>query len=319
VIVSRRLVLSFAVGAMLIASAPAARAEQQDALRTARAEKLFDDAKRLLEQGHVKEACAAFADSRRLDPQVGTLLNLALCHEREGKIASAWAEYNGVVEGATRAAQPKRAEFAKARARALEPRLARVTFVVDRASLANLRMTIDGETVDASLLDGTPVPIDSGSHTAVVSADGKQPATFTFTVPENPSVTSVQIPVLRAAPVAAQPSPKNGATDPPKRSGIPLSTWGWGATGVGAAAIVAGGVFGGLALSKKSDADEACPTERCLTRDGYEASEAASTHATISTVLVAAGAALVAGGVTLVLLAPRSRAAATTNGLVVRF
>jgi hypothetical protein len=316
--VARRIALSFAAFAMLIAGAGEARAEQQDALRTARAEKLFDDAKRLLEQGHVKEACASFAESRKLDPQVGTLLNLALCHEREGKIASAWAEYNGVVESATRSAQPKRAEFAKARARALEPRLARVTFTLDRASLANLRMTIDGEAVDPSLLDGTPVPVDAGAHTAVVSADGKEPATVAFDVPDSPSVTSVKIPVLKIAPVSHAAPPKDGVTAPPP-SGIPLSTWGWGAAGVGGAALIAGGVFGGLAISKKSDADAGCPTERCATQDGFEANESASTHATISTVLVIAGAALALGGVTLVLLRPRSRTAEAANGLVVRF
>lgn len=307
--------------AAVIGLAPDARAQQQDALRTARAQKLFDDAKRLLDEGHVADACAAFAESRRLDAQLGTLLNLALCHEREGKIASAWAEYNGVVEGATRAAQPKRADFAKARARALEPRLARVTFVHDRTSLVNLRMTIDGQPVETSLLDGTPVPVDPGTHTAVVSAEGRQSAGITFVVPDGPSTTEVKIPVMTNALPPPQPAKDGPADRTPSRS--PLATVGWAAVGVGTAGLVAGGAFGVLALSKRSDADAGCTTDRCLTQESYQANEDAARHATVSTVLVVAGAALLAGGIALVVLRPQARSnapsATTADGLVVRF
>ena len=81
------------------------------------AESLFQQARDLLEQGKVAEACPKFAESQRLDPATGTLLGLALCHEQEGKLASAWAEFVEAQGMAKRDGQQKRQQFAKQKAR----------------------------------------------------------------------------------------------------------------------------------------------------------------------------------------------------------
>src|SRR5262245_5300846 len=57
----------------------------------AAAEARFREARALLQENRVSEACAKFAESNRLDPSSGTLLNLANCHKTEGKLATAWA------------------------------------------------------------------------------------------------------------------------------------------------------------------------------------------------------------------------------------
>ena len=61
---------------------------------TAMAEALFKEGKKLLAEQKVPEACRKFESSYRIDPAPGTLINLALCHEQEGKLATAWGEFN---------------------------------------------------------------------------------------------------------------------------------------------------------------------------------------------------------------------------------
>src|SRR4051812_24565538 len=85
----------FALIACLLApSALAAQASEGSEMRGTASQALFDEGRRLLEAGNYVEACAKLDESYRLDAAAGTLLNLALCHEQQGRSASAWFEYH---------------------------------------------------------------------------------------------------------------------------------------------------------------------------------------------------------------------------------
>jgi hypothetical protein len=57
----------------------------------AAAEALFLDGRRLMDLGKIDEACAKFDASEKPSPALGTLMNLADCEEKRGRIATAWA------------------------------------------------------------------------------------------------------------------------------------------------------------------------------------------------------------------------------------
>ena len=59
----------------------------------AAAEQLFEQARALFDKGNFADACPRFGASYKLDPALGTLLNMATCYEMLGHIASAWGHY----------------------------------------------------------------------------------------------------------------------------------------------------------------------------------------------------------------------------------
>ncbi|HEX5098164.1 MAG TPA: hypothetical protein VFV94_01635, partial [Polyangiaceae bacterium] len=58
----------------------------------------YDQAEALMAAGKVAEACPRYAESQKLDPQLGTLLHLADCLEKKGQTASAWAAFRDASE-----------------------------------------------------------------------------------------------------------------------------------------------------------------------------------------------------------------------------
>src|SRR5260370_35084814 len=84
----------------------------------ATAEALFADGRRPVGAGEYAAACPQFAASQKLDPGVGTSLNLADCYERLGRWASAWAEFRSAASAAHSSGSRQRADPAAARDRA---------------------------------------------------------------------------------------------------------------------------------------------------------------------------------------------------------
>ncbi|NUO47576.1 MAG: tetratricopeptide repeat protein [Polyangiaceae bacterium] len=91
-----------------------------EATPSRRAQELFDQGRRAFAQGRVDEACKAFEASMAAEPANGTLLNLARCHERQGKLELARAEYQRVAAVASRDGQVARGKIARARAADLD-------------------------------------------------------------------------------------------------------------------------------------------------------------------------------------------------------
>jgi hypothetical protein len=322
---SRRIHVRRLAGAMAIASSfvviPSAHADAS-AADSAAAQSLYDEGRKLFTNKDYANACPKFQESQRLDPTPVTEFWLADCYEHAGRTASAWAAFLDLAATEHKTGGPKSAErekVARDRAKALEPKLTQLTISVAATTrVQGLVVKRDGE----SVLDGqwgSPVAVDPGNHTIEASAPGKETWTKTTDVEGAGQTVTVEVPALADAPTsspagAAAPgaAPQPTAPEQPEQTrSSPLRTVGLVVAGVGAAGLVVGGIFGAMALSSNSSANNGnCgasfggPNECNAT--GVNDRSSAVRDGDISTIAFIAGGVLAAGGVTLFFLAPKS-------------
>ena len=110
----------------LVGTAPRARAQSA----TSTAEALFQAGRALFDEGKTDEACKKLAEAQRLEPGGGTLLLLGICHEKQGKVASAEAELRSALVIARRDRRNDREKLAQRHLDAVAGRAPKVRVVV---------------------------------------------------------------------------------------------------------------------------------------------------------------------------------------------
>jgi hypothetical protein len=158
----RRLLPLFALALGAGLAAPTAAAADADAL--------VKEGKKLLGEKKIDEACDKFAESYKLAQSAGTLIELGLCHERQGKIATAWSELLDAEADARKAARGDWEGRAKQNSRRLEPKLPRLTVTI-ASPPSGVEISLDGNKLDPGAL-GKGKPVDPGEHKILVSAPG---------------------------------------------------------------------------------------------------------------------------------------------------
>jgi hypothetical protein len=282
---------------------------------------LFDEGRKLMAEHRWAEACPKLAESERLAPSGGTLLNLADCYEHTGQTASAWAAWKDVASRANAAGKADVEKRALAKAAALEPTLAKLTIAVDAGSdVAGLDVKRDGVAVGHAEF-GTAIPVDPGAH--VVEAVAPKKKAFSAKVDVVPRQTDARVAIaLEDEPQAVTPPPPTvpqpggpSGTPPPERpqtesgGGSGLKTVGLVTGAVGLVGLGVGAAFGFVAKSKNDQALEPqnCRTSTLCTQAGLSLTDDAKRAATLSTVSFIAGGVLLAGGLTLWLTAPSAQ------------
>lgn len=242
------------------------------------ATQLFNEGKALMADEQIHQACAKFKESHRLDPSGGTILNLALCHEKEGLIASAWTEFTEAKSLANRDNRADRAAAAEEHIQTLGPRLSKLTIVVPDASRLPGLTIVRDETPIGSAAWSTPMPIDGGDHAIVVGAPGKTSVTLHVHMKDEGDARSLTVPRLLDAPAVAPAKPT------PRVDRVL-------GFAVGAVSVVELGVAIGAAVRAADlDAarDAACPEARC-NHTAPALAEEAGRWADASTVLTVIG------------------------------
>jgi len=283
----------------------------------AAAQALFDEGRSLVKAGRMRDACPKFEESQRLDPGIGTQLNLADCYERTGRTASAWTLYIEVAVAARQARQDERATHAATRASALKDKLSHLVIVVPKESRVAGIVVERGSLSVGEAQWGAPMPVDPGTHTVRVSAPGRATWQTTVDVASDGVTKTVIVPPLGLA--AEAPSKSAVAPAPPVETGAERSsssqkTLAFTAGGLGLAGLTVGAIFGGVALSKKNDAH--CNVNVCASTDQANTYDEARKAGNVSTIAFAVGGAALAGGVILLLTTPKGSTARGANASI---
>jgi hypothetical protein len=254
-----------------------------------------------MSEGRIPEACQKFEESQRLDPGGGTILNLALCREREGRLASAWSEFSEAMAVARRDGRLDREVEASTHVLALGPRLSRLTVVVPPGSrVEGLRIERNGHEVGEAAWS-TPMPVDGGEHAVRATAPGREPFTTKLAIAPESDAQTIEIPALALAPVVVATPPTVAAPAPPAPMITPaiaarMRKGGIASAGVGAALLGVAGWALASALNLKKEANADCDPDNVCGDVARQQRHVAVTRGELATVLGASGAVLVGAG-----------------------
>lgn len=299
-----------------IVTAAIATATDAAASDPATAQTLFDQARKLMNEEKFAEACPKLEESQRLDPAGGTVLHLALCREREGKTATAWALYQDALSYAKRDGRKDRAKVAQERIDALGPTLPRMKLRIAPATASLSKLTVARNEVEIGrAVWDDAFPVDPGKVSIVVRAPGKRPFTKSVDVPSQPGETVVEIPPLQDGPDDVGPAPKGGSSPATEggEAGGTQRTIGLVVAGAGVVGIGVGSVFGIMSMKNHSTVESECraPEYKLCSAAGVDAGESAIRNGNVSTVGFIAGGVLLAGGAVLFFTAPKGAVALT--------
>lgn len=280
------------------------------------ADALFEEGRAHVEAGEFLLGCPKLLASFKLDPTVGTLLNLADCHQRAGQTATAYEKFQAAAELAKKLGRADREKTAKDRLALLEPQLTKLAIELKEAD--EVSITLDGSPITR---DGaqTVLRVDPGPHTLFVAAPGRKPFSVTLEAKEPGKTYPVVVPALvregEEPPVVAA-TPKVAPHPEPAPSNT-RRTVGFVVGGLGLVLAGVGGYFGLRTFSSWSDSEARCNDKGC-DREGIDLASDAKTSGYLSTIGLAAGGVAFATGLVLVLTAPGAKKTTTKAQLIPR-
>lgn len=290
-----------------------------DPVDRATAEALFQKGRDAMAAGDLETACPALEESNRLDPAPGTMVNLATCEERRGRLAVAW---QWLEQAASRLPESDaRRALVLQRAAETKARLPHLTIRLAPGAPADSRVMRDAVELRSVSL-GLALPVDPGAHRVAVSAPGRAERRYAVLLEEGErkelvvapgpvGATTVELddsaPAEAPEGTPAEPEPAPDGQGGPASGGMDRRTLGYIVGGAGVAGIGTALVAGGLVLGKKSVVEDHCDrTARTCDATGLDAASSGKTLSTVSTVAFAVGVAATGVGVYFLLTADPS-------------
>ncbi len=328
--------LSHACAALIIAGSltigSTARAADPTPEDIAQARSLGEQGQAALDAKKFAEAEKLFSAAAALYPVAPTLpLGAARALAGQGKLIQARETYNKIVRESYSkivresdkvqggpAAFKAAVESARAESDALAPKIGSVTVVVEGPKEAHV--TLDEGQIPAAAW-GLPRPVDPGTHKLAATMPGYKPAALTFDVADGAKVDQKLTLVKDDGTETAIVDPNKGGN---QGNGGPVSgggdsgasqgsssrkTIGYVVGGVGVVGIGVGAVAGLVALGDKDSLAKACKNGKCPPTQQSNVN-AYNTMGTLSTVGFVVGGLALAGGIVLIVTAPKDPKAA---------
>jgi hypothetical protein len=146
--------------------------ESPAASKIAIADQLFAEGKALFDS-NLLQACGKFDESLRYNPAaIGTLLNVALCDEKLGRVASAVAKFSEARDRAAEQGLREHVRAAEEHIAKLQPSVPHLTIVLSER-VPDTTILLDDHVVQPGALDN--LPVDPGERIIVVSAPARLP------------------------------------------------------------------------------------------------------------------------------------------------
>lgn len=265
----------------------AAQPQQTEDPTLAQARAAYDEGRREFEAGHYEQALAAFERALQLRPNPIVLISIGNSQERLGRISDAIASFERYLR--ERPDAPDRAQIEQ---RLAELRRRPATLHVT-STPPGARILIDGR--DTNQVTPADVQTEPGRHALRLELAGYRAATSEVDAApggraEITQELSAEAPSTPATPTPATSGERTTAAttteQPAARGTSPVV---WVAGGLAAAGLVAGSVFGFIALGERAEFDR---------NPSVELRDAGESHALLADVFF--GAAVLSAGVALV-------------------
>lgn len=272
------------------------------------ADHIFDQGRKAADRGDYAEACRLFTSSFRLDPAIGTLLNLGDCSHHQGLLQDAFDYYDAA--RSRMKDTDDRLPLLLERLRRLEQDGGRLALHLAKGAPPGTVVTLDDVVFDAKA--GTPYRVSKGTHVILVTAVGHRGSRYTLEVSAGETKDLEIGPgeeleaVLPGAPVTEVET---------RSSGRALRIAGLGTLAVGVAGLWTGSLAGVVALERKREQSRNCDAQNACNSQGLDAAESGARWATVSTVALAVGAGVALVGTTMFVLGLSRGATKTTTAL----
>jgi Tfp pilus assembly protein PilF len=161
---------------------------------------IFVEGRRLMGAGRPAEACEKFDLAFKADPEaVGTLLNLGLCHEQIGKLATALVWFRRAHARSVALESAEAADQAQKRIDGITGKIPKLDIVLAPPA-PSATVKLDGKPVTTL----TGIEVDPGRHVVDVEAPGVRPATTAVDVGIGRRAT-VEVPLVE---IEGKPRPR---------------------------------------------------------------------------------------------------------------